>query len=96
MIFGVAKAIAREHAAMDSVKTLIIDLSDVPIMGTTVALAIENMALDAQSDGASIYVVGAHGDSRKRLTALGMFELPALQEAESRTNALEEAVAQLA
>jgi SulP family sulfate permease len=95
MIFGVAKAIAREHASMESVKALVIDLSDVPIMGTTVALSIENMALDARSDGAEVYVVGARGQSRKRLQALGMFEIEGLMEAESREEALSRAVANL-
>lgn len=92
MMFGVAKAISREHAAMAAADALIIDLEDVPIMSTTVALAVENMALEAQSAGASIFVSGARGESRKRLESLGMFELEALTEAESRVDALRQSV----
>lgn len=95
MIFGVAKAIAREHAAMDSADILVIDLSDVPMMSTTVALAIENVALDAQANGMTIYVAGAGGESRKLLDALGMFALDNLHETECRLTALEQAASTL-
>lgn len=33
MIFGVARAIAREHAAMQNVGAIILDLTDVPMLG---------------------------------------------------------------
>jgi sulfate permease, SulP family len=40
MSFGVSKAIALEHAAMKEVDVLIVDLSDVPLLGVTASLAI--------------------------------------------------------
>ena len=92
MIFGVAKAIAREHAAMENVNVLVIDLGDVPMMSTTVALAVENMALDAHAAGTKIFVAGARGESRKRLTRLGLFDLDNLSDVETRLEALEQAV----
>ena len=60
MIFGVAQAIAREHAAMDrSGEILIVDLSDVSMLGTTVGLALENVIRDAHGAGKPVYVAGA-------------------------------------
>ncbi|MGA1625936.1 MAG: SulP family inorganic anion transporter, partial [Prochlorothrix sp.] len=51
MIFGVAKAISREHNLVNNYKVLIFDLTDVPLLGVTSSLAIENAieeALDPQ------------------------------------------------
>jgi len=42
MIFGVAKAIAREHSAIANYDVLIVDLGEVIILGVTSSLAIEN------------------------------------------------------
>lgn len=42
MIFGVAKAIPREHSAIANYDVLIVDLGEVPILGVTSSLVIEN------------------------------------------------------
>jgi sulfate permease, SulP family len=42
MIFGVAKAISREHNLINDYQALVLDLSEVPILGVTSALALEN------------------------------------------------------
>jgi SulP family sulfate permease len=72
MIFGVAKAISREHSAIGSYDVLIVDLSEVPILGVTSSLAIENAiqeAIDAKRD---VVVVGATGKVKRRLEKLGI------------------------
>ncbi len=66
MIFGVAKAIAREHAEFSRAGALVIDVSTVPLMSTTVALALENMIRDARSAGLPVCVC-ATGQTRVRL-----------------------------
>ncbi len=74
MIFGVAKAIAREHNAIGSCDAIVFDISDVPHLGVTASLALENSiqeAIDAERD---IYLVGASGQTRRRLQKLGIFQ----------------------
>ncbi|AFY40131.1 sulfate transporter [[Leptolyngbya] sp. PCC 7376] len=72
MIFGVAKAIAREHSAIDSYDVLIVDLEEVPVVGVTSALAIENAIQEALDVGREVVVVGATGKVRDRLEKLGI------------------------
>ncbi|MGB3205371.1 MAG: SulP family inorganic anion transporter, partial [Crinalium sp.] len=59
MIFGLSKAIAREHNAMKEADALVMDLSDVPLLGVTASLAIENAIRDAHDKGLQVYIVGA-------------------------------------
>ncbi|MGA0332919.1 MAG: SulP family inorganic anion transporter [Kiritimatiellia bacterium] len=88
MIFGVAKAIAREHAAMKNAKVLVIDLSTVPLLGVTVSLALENMVKDAVAAGGRVVVAGAKGRTRERLDDFGFFKLEGLEEVADRKSAL--------
>jgi sulfate permease, SulP family len=75
MIFGLSKAIAREHNAMKDADALVMDLSDVPLLGVTASLAIENAIRDAADKGLQIYVVGASTKIQNRLERLGLFAL---------------------
>ncbi|MGL5192111.1 MAG: bicarbonate transporter BicA [Chroococcales cyanobacterium] len=72
MIFGVAKAIAREHNAIANYDVLIVDLSEVPILGVTSSLAIENAIQEAIDAGRDVIVVGATGKVKRRLEKLGI------------------------
>jgi SulP family sulfate permease len=77
MIFGVANAIARateqfaDAAQRQRAHALIIDLRSVPILATTIALALENLVLDAHRAGLAVYVAGATGETRDRLQRIG-------------------------
>lgn len=95
MIFGVAKAIAREHAAMQHARVLVLDLSNVPLLGITVCLALENMVKDATSSGARVVVAGAQVRARDRLMKFGFFGLEGLEEADNRYAALERSISLL-
>jgi len=96
MIFGVAKAIAREHNAITSCQSVIFDLGEVSHLGVTAALALENAVEEAVEKGRSVYVVGACDVTRRRLEQLKMFELlPADHTEISRREALERAIAAL-
>ena len=75
MIFGVSKAISREQTAMEDHDVLILDLSDVPMLGVTSSLAIENTIKEALDKGREVFIVGATGSIRRRLEKLGIFEL---------------------
>ncbi|NES77283.1 MULTISPECIES: SulP family inorganic anion transporter [Okeania] len=72
MIFGVAKAISREHSAISNYDVLIVDLSEVPILGVTSSLAIENAIQEAIDAGRDIIMVGATGKVKRRLEKLGI------------------------
>lgn len=75
MIFGLSKAIAREHNAMKEADALVMDLSDVPLLGVTASLAIENAIRDAHDKGLQVYIVGASDKIQHRLQKLGLFDL---------------------
>lgn len=67
MIFGVAKAISREESMIQNYDVLIFDLSDVPMLGVTACLAIENAIKDAVEKGRHVFIVGAKGKIKERL-----------------------------
>lgn len=75
MIFGVTKAIAREQTAVEDCEALIIDLADVPFLGVTSSLAIENVIKDAYEKQRKIFIVGAKDKTLHRLQKLKVLEL---------------------
>jgi sulfate permease, SulP family len=96
MIFGLSKAIAREHNAMKDADALVVDLTEVPSLGVTASLAIENVIRDAHDKGLEVYVVGASEKIQRRLQKLGLFDLIHPQHVMSdRTAALQQAVNQV-
>lgn len=93
MIFGVAKAIAREHTAMADHDVLIIDLQNVPILGVTASLALENAIQDACENGRPVFIVGAQGQALRRLEKLGLHRfVPDDRMVETRAEALRRAL----
>lgn len=94
MIFGVSKAIAREHSAMADSDVLIMDLTDVPMLGVTASLAIENAIKDASEQGRHVLVVGATSKVKKRLDKFGISRfVPEHYIFVDRIDALKQAVA---
>jgi len=93
MIFGVSKAIARQQTAMADHDVLIMDLSDVPHMGVTASLAIENAIKEACDNGRHVFIVGAAGKIKRRLEKLGVLEmLPPQHLLMDRKDALKQAL----
>ncbi|MEQ8970686.1 MAG: SulP family inorganic anion transporter [Coleofasciculus sp. C1-SOL-03] len=94
MIFGVAKAISREHNAIANYDVLIVDLGEVPILGVTSSLAIENAIQEAIDEGRDVIVVGATGKIKSRLEKLGIAGLiPGHHWMGDRLTALQEGLA---
>lgn len=93
MIFGVSKAIARQHAAVRRFRVLILDLSDVPMFDATICLALENVVKDAVEAGCMPLLVCPHTESRNRLENFGLLKIvrPS-QVKQTRLEGLEEAV----
>jgi len=97
MIFGVAKAIGREHNAIGDVNAVVFDLTEVSHLGVTAALAVENAVEEAIEKGREVFVVGASGTTQRRLETLGLFnKLPAERTRLTRREALQQAVGSLA
>lgn len=97
MIFGMSKAIAREHNAMKEADVLVIDLTQVLSMGVTASLAIENVIRDAHDKGLEVYVVGISEKIQRRFHKLGLFDLIQPEHVISdRTTALQQAVDRVA
>lgn len=93
MIFGVAKAISREQTAMSHCEALILDLGDVPHLGVTSSLAVENVLQEAVEKQRHVFLVGATGQTKRRLEKLGMMEIiPPENLLMDRTDALRRAV----
>ena len=91
MIFGVAKAISREHNAIDNYDVLVVDLTLVPLLGVTSSLAIENAIKEALDNGHDVFIVGATGKVKRRLEKLGIAGLiPEARWSYDRTTALQE------
>ncbi|MEA5465721.1 bicarbonate transporter BicA [Leptothoe sp. PORK10 BA2] len=94
MIFGVAKAITRQHNAIKDCDAIVFDLADVPHMGVTASLTIENAIKDALEKGRHVFIVGAAGQTRKRLESLKVLSLlPPNHLFENREEALKYAAA---
>lgn len=93
MIFGVAKAIAREHNAIQECAAIVFDLSDVPHLGVTASLALENAIEEAAEKGRAVYIVGATGQTKRRLEKLQVFRfVPESNCYDDRSEALKDAV----
>ena len=94
MIFGVSKAISRQHTLLNNYKVLIVDLSEVPHMGVTSALAIENAIQETIDTGRDVFLVGATGSVKRRLEKLGVLNIvPSENMLMDRKQALIKAVA---
>jgi len=93
MIFGVAKAIAREHNAIGNCRVVVFDLSEVSHMGVTAAIALENAVKEAIEVGREVFLVGATGSTQKRLEKMKLLErLPEQNIGSDRLTALRLAV----
>ena len=75
MIFGVSKAISREQTAMKDHDVLILDITEVPHVGVTSSLALENAIKDAVDKGRHVFIVGATGKTKQRLQKLGILDM---------------------
>jgi SulP family sulfate permease len=96
MIFGLAKAISRQHAVLSDHQVLIVDFTDVPVLGVSSSLALENIILEDLSKGLPVYIVGAEGDVKKRLGKLGLLDAVGQEHVvDTRQEALERANADL-
>ncbi len=70
--FGAAKGITERMMLIRNYKILILDITDVPRLGVTATLAIEDMMQEAQINSRKAYVAGATGRVKDRLSKFGV------------------------
>ncbi len=93
MIFGVAKAISREHNAIGNCQAVVFDLSEVSHLGVTAAIALENAVKEAMEVGRDVFMVGVSGSTETRLRKLKLLDrLPESHLTSDRLSALRLAV----
>jgi SulP family sulfate permease len=90
MVFGVSKAISRQHTASRNYDALVFDLSNVPMLSVTVSLAIENAIKDSLEAGQAVYVVARNKAMLEQMEIASL--LPPHHLTHSRMDALRLAV----
>ena len=92
LTFGLAKVISRKHAVLENHKVLIIDFTEVPSLGVSSSLALENLILDDMQKHKPVFIVGASKQVKERIHALGLTKIiPNNAFYEDRQTALEQA-----
>ena len=70
--FGAAKGISDRMMLVRNYKILILDITDVPRLGVTATLAIEDMMQEAKNNSRKAFVAGANQKVRDRLSKFGV------------------------
>jgi len=70
--FGAAKGITERMMLVRNYKVLILDITDVPRLGVTATLAIEDMVQEAKINSRKAFVAGASGRVKERLSKFGV------------------------
>lgn len=89
--FGAAKTMSQRMRIVKDYKVLVLDLSEVPVVGVTAALAIESIVEGATKNRHHAFVVVGPGQPRRRLGKLNLQRFPRVQIQENRLVTLEAA-----
>ena len=89
--FGAAKGISERMMLVRNYKVLILDITDVPRLGVTATLAIEDMMQEAKNNSRKAFVAGANEKVKDRLAKFGVEAI-----IETRKEALETALKEIA
>jgi len=93
MVFGVSRAISRHQENIHTFETIVFDLSDVPMIDTTVSISIENAVKDAIDQGKQVIIACPSRETRKTFKRMGLRQLVGDSNiVESRAEALTKAV----
>ena len=75
MMFGVARALSREHRIMSNYEYVVMDLNDISYMDDTIALTIESAITDAMESNVTVLLVPPTGEVGEKLAKLGILSL---------------------
>ncbi|WP_414618933.1 SulP family inorganic anion transporter [Calothrix sp. CCY 0018] len=93
MSFGAAKAISQQMSIVENYDVLILEFNEVPYLGVTATLAIENIVKEAYEKRRTVYLIGASGIVEGRLRRLPILRRVLLQNpVNTRLEALEKAM----
>ena len=73
--FGAAKGISARMGLISNFKVLVLDITEVPRIGVTAALAMERMVEEAESLGRVALVAGANERLHERLSKFGIRQI---------------------
>lgn len=94
--FGAGKFLSQQLSSVDDFHTLVLDLSEVPLLGVTAALAIETICLDCRDQQRQVIIVTDRSQPLERLQRLGVDKVQGVAFAADRLSALESCSRQLA
>ena len=90
--FGASKYLTQLLRSSSNFHTLVLDLSEVPLLGVTAALAIEAICFDCRDQKRQVYIVTATDQPRERLHRLKVQTIPEVTLTQSRLTALAAAI----
>jgi SulP family sulfate permease len=90
--FGAGKVLSQKLNAIGAFQTMVLDLSDVPLLGVTAALAIETLCLDSRKQGRSVVIVVSADQPLARLNRMGVAMISGVSILPSRYEALQQAL----
>ncbi len=91
--FGAAKTMAQRMSIVKNYQVMVLDLSDVPVLGVTAALAIETIVEDSVRQQRHTFIVVTPGQPRRRLSKLDLDRFARAHLVENRLQALQQAAA---
>jgi sulfate permease, SulP family len=87
--FGAGKFLSQQLSSLDDFQTLVLDLSQVPLLGVTAALAIETICLDCRDQNRRVWIVSDNPQPVERLRRLGVQRIAGVTVAADRLAALQ-------
>ncbi len=87
--FGAGKFLSQQLTSVDDFQTLVLDLSQVPLLGVTAALAIETICLDCRDQNRKVWIVTANQQPLERLQRLRVPQIKGVAVASARSSALQ-------
>lgn len=88
MMFGLSRAMSRQHRILSRYEIVIMDLTDVPFIDDTIALTMENAIVEAMELGITLLFVYPKNEVGEKLDKLGVTDLvPEQQRFTSRKKA---------
>ncbi|MCP9929062.1 SulP family inorganic anion transporter [Cyanobium sp. CH-040] len=94
--FGAGKFLSQQLSSVDDFHTLVLDLSEVPLLGVTAALAIETICLDCRDQQRQVIIVSDRSQPVERLNRLGVDRILGVAFMVDRLSALQACSSQLA
>jgi SulP family sulfate permease len=93
MSFGVAKGMGRGLSIADQFEAVVLDLTDVPMIDSSAALALEHSIRHTRAEGRPVFMAGARPAVEKILERLGVLDfLPVDHRFHTRAEALQAAL----